>query len=396
MNRLTRALAFLFVGIVAFGALTFVLATSVTYKPYGVPDLLREDYETRVSEIKQRNRLLSGEVEDHEKVPLAQVELTEFDFGRLNPHDTVSHDFIVKNVGLSPLALRVRETSCKCTVGELEDSLLQPGESTKVTMTWNTGMKAEVYEQSAVLATNDPFNKTITITVRGEIKSELVVPKSVWLGKGDVGSRLRTSFFVSSQLWDGFTIEDVLCDREDFEWYVEPADLNAPKLLELDPKSAWKVVFEVPVYEQGQFSGEARLVVNPGTGEPAVERTLSFGGKTRSPIAFVGPEVDSRNGVDLETQQSDRRHDFSFLARVRGNEHRKIAILDHQPPELETAIQPTGREGDYRVTISIPKGCPAVNFNRDDQHGYVQVGDPDDPTFQNWLPIYGAVFQLNK
>lgn len=394
MSRLSRTLAVGASVLIGLATVTAVLVFSVTYKPYGVPDLLREDYEEKVREIKRRNELLAMP-EAQSKLPIATFDKRVHDFGRLDPHSTAEHSFRVTNTGAGELVLAVRETSCKCTVGTLEKSTLDPGESTKVTLTWNTGYKAEDYEQAALLITNDPTQENVTLKVKGSVRSDLVVPGSLTLSSGDIGGTATGTMMIYSQLWETFTIDDLETTRDELEWFVEPVDLPAPELVDQDPKSAWKLHVSMPLYESGLFSEDVSLRVNPGNGDKAIEKQVKVSWKTRSPIAFLGPEIHKETGYELPTLESNRRHEFPVLVRLRGKDQRDLAVLDFEPEELEVTMVKADRVGDYRLTIAIPKGCPSVTFNRDDKHGYVQVGDPDDPDFQNWMPIHGAVFQLD-
>ena len=69
----------------------------------------------------------------------------------------------------------------------------------------------------------------------------------------------------------------------------------------------------------------------------------------------------------------------------------EIEVLDVQPPELKASLAAQSKEGNYRLTLTIPADCPMVVFNIPEQHGYVEVGDPNDRQFKNWFPIHGAV-----
>ena len=126
------------------------------------------------------------------------------DFGRLDPHSTASHTFHVESVGDAALSIQILETSCKCTVGKLGNSVLLPGEKTGITLTWNTGYKAEEYEQAAIIKTNDPLNKTVKLTVKGAVRSDLVMPSKIHLPRGDRGDVAKQNITIYSQLWDDF------------------------------------------------------------------------------------------------------------------------------------------------------------------------------------------------
>lgn len=282
------------------------LTQVVVYKPYGVPDSQREGYDEIIAEINLKNELLRNL--DASKRPVARVDRDVHDFGLLDPHTAMTHSFNVTNDGEDPLALKVASTSCKCTTGKLVAGLLQPGESTKVTLEWNTGYHYESYEQNAVLKTNDPLNREITLTVKGTVRTKLAMP----------------------------------------EQFVFP-------------------------------SSDLAEVVS---------------GKVRAPIAFKSPLLDAVEGLDIGTLNAGKLYEFPITVQVRGSQPEKLAVLGVEPSELIAEVLPTKREGHYRLLVTIPSDCPDVVFNRRDQHGFVQVGNPDKPDFMNWFPVYGAVVNI--
>ena len=60
MSLLARRLSYFGAFVIVFAVLTSALALSVTYKPWGVPDSRRAEYEEKVALLKQRQELLSG------------------------------------------------------------------------------------------------------------------------------------------------------------------------------------------------------------------------------------------------------------------------------------------------------------------------------------------------
>ena len=76
---------------------------------------------------------------------------TELDFGTMKIGTERSHDFRIKNVGHAPLELSVLGSSCKCTIGSLEKSKLEPGEETKVMLTWRAEGILKDFSQTARL-----------------------------------------------------------------------------------------------------------------------------------------------------------------------------------------------------------------------------------------------------
>ncbi|MEL6106240.1 MAG: DUF1573 domain-containing protein [Planctomycetota bacterium] len=392
MSQLGRRLCWIGGFSVCFAFVTAALAYAVTYKPYGVPDSRRAEYEEKVAAIKERAQIVQGLSEEAQ--PVASFDRETHDFGKLNPHSTASHAFRLTNDGQDPLRVIIQQTSCKCTVGKLGQSILLPGESTDVTMTWNTGYKAESYEQTAVISTNDPLRRRVTLTVKGTVRADLVLPKKINLPSTDVGETAQTNVMVYSQLWDDFQIADVETDIEGFQWVAEPVELSDSRLADREPKSACELTFLMPMLHSGKVSGEATVRIEASTGE-TFTRKVKLSAETRSPIAFYHPDID-REGLDLGTVVSDKPRTYFLTVRVRGLEaNRELDVLDIEPKVLKASLERTSETGVHRLKLEIPVGAPITTFNRSDKHGYVQVGDPRDESFQNWFPLYGAVVQLD-
>ncbi len=394
MKQLPKRLIAGLLGTVGFATAATALTLVVDYKPWGVPDHRRAEYEEKVAKVQQRTKLLE-ELQDKAK-PIAVVPSKTHDFGMLDPHTTAVHSFEIENKGEHPLVLQVHETSCKCTVGKLDHDLLGPGESTKVTMTWNTGYKAEEYQQTATLVTNDPLNKHITLTVKGEVRAELIAPDSVKFKASNPAETTEVSFVVFSQLWDDFTVTEVKCGLQGFEWHAEPIAASAAELGDFDAKSAWRVRVFAHSNDYGEFGDEIELTMQPDAGGDAVVRTVAASGRVRAPISFISPDIHKHEGLDIGTLTAGKEHQFHLVVRCRGNESQQIDVLDVQPEQLQASLQPLSKPGNYRLTLTVPADCPSVVFNIREKHGYVQVGDPQNERFSNWFPLYGAVVTLQK
>ncbi|TWT52680.1 hypothetical protein Pla22_03060 [Rubripirellula amarantea] len=393
MNPFTRNLVLMVTGFAGLFVVGVALSLSVGYKPYGVPDSRREEYENKIAEIKLKRELLSNP--DATNAPLAVVRETTHDFGLLDPHTTMTHSFTISNEGTDPLAVEVLGTSCKCTTGKLTDGLLERGESTEITLEWNTGYEDESYEQNAVVKTSDPLNREITLTVKGTVRTKLAMPEAIGLPNSDPLKTVATSFIVHSQLYEDFTVSDVRSEGlKEFTWRAEPTSTNIAELGDANARAAWRVTIETVAYDYGKYGGSLEVDVEPAGGEEKITREVKVEGKVRVPIAFKSPMLHRTEGLNFGTVNSGKEHVYHVGVQVRGKQPEKLAVLDIEPKELTASIEPTSIEGKYRLTITVPADCPNVMFNRKDKHGYVHVGDPDNPEFMNWFPMYGGVAVL--
>jgi Protein of unknown function (DUF1573) len=375
-------------GFAAFIACSGAIVASSKTEIEGVPRRLLPQYKAKVNQVlvdAAYAKMIGQQIH-----PQAFVLKKKFDFGLLDPETTASHDFYVENQGKAPLVLELVNTTCKCTVGKVGDREILPGGAGKVTLTWNTGLKAERYEQTARIKTNDPLNPTLDLTVSGEIRAELKMPEAISFGSLNPGKAESAKFIVYSQVWNDFELTEVNCELPGFYWDVHPIVSTHPKLRDLDYKSAWEIEFSTTGGNRGHFEGEAELVFVGSDPQQPIRRKVSLSGKVRAPINFYGPELHAEKGLEIGVLTNNQSHEFPMVVRLRGPQIHPIRVLKVKPEGLSARLEPID-EHQYRLVLEIPKDCPQVQFNRKDLHGYIEVGDPNDKSYSNWLPVYGAV-----
>ena len=113
-------------------------------------------------------------------------------------------------------------------------------------------------------------------------------------------------------------------------------------------------------------------------------------------VTFYGPELHRQEGLDIGAIDIDSDRQWSFIARLRGDAASNSAIIKEvQPAELEATIEPLkSRQGDFRVTVRVKAGAKPVNFQADKQ-GYVIVASETDTAISNWIPLHGALIDLD-
>jgi hypothetical protein len=102
-----------------------------------------------------------------------EVETDSFDFGEMDSSKDGSHDFKFTNKGTSPLLLTRGASTCRCTVGEIADATISPGESTNVKITWKSKHYAGPFKQSVTINTNDPNRREVILTITGQYTEEV-------------------------------------------------------------------------------------------------------------------------------------------------------------------------------------------------------------------------------
>jgi hypothetical protein len=177
---------------------------------------------------------LSGpfEVQDG---PVAMVDKELYDFGTMQRGVTKSHEFVFTNTGTAPLTLEVGRTTCKCTLGEVSDKPLAPGESTPVKLEWVAKSLPGEFRQEATILTNDPRKPTVNLSVVGMItETSGLTPEEFLLGRisADQGSTAAVYLTTYEPESDPILVEAAMdpkapnAEKYEFEvQQVEPADL---------------------------------------------------------------------------------------------------------------------------------------------------------------------------
>ena len=66
--------------------------------------------------------------------PLAAIDETTFEFGSMEQGKSMTHEFVIFNRGTAPLKLEQGPTTCKCTLSELDNNVIEPGKAATVTL----------------------------------------------------------------------------------------------------------------------------------------------------------------------------------------------------------------------------------------------------------------------
>ncbi len=92
-----------------------------------------------------------------------------FEFGTLKEGSKISQILEVGNSGKSPLIIYKIETKCGCTALNLAEEPIQPGETRKAKITFDTIFINGQTEKEIILFTNDPKNHIIKLLVTAEV-----------------------------------------------------------------------------------------------------------------------------------------------------------------------------------------------------------------------------------
>jgi hypothetical protein len=299
--------------------------------------------------------------------PRVVVDHATHDFGTMDPLTTGSYSFVIRNEGSGPLKLTAGSTTCKCTVSELTRSVIEPGGSGSVRLTWNTGRGRPVYAHSATILTNDPKQKSIQLQIRGVVRVQLgAAPPEIVLDGVEPDQPQTVSTWIYSQIWDGLQVEQVTCSSDELRWEVEPVDPSERPALKA--KSACRLSLTLPAgLPEGFFREVVTCQVRPSASGKVETLEISLSGKVLRRLALYGPGIDASGTLDLGVLPTGQGKDCRLVLKVRDAvPELTVRDIETTPDFLDVELDPyetsSAATGLYHLNISVPQSAPACTF----------------------------------
>lgn len=323
----------------------------------------------------------------HPKVVFEEI---GYDFGTMSRYSTGSHKFVVKNIGEADLKLKAGETTCQCTIGELGRSVVPPGESTTIELSWTIKQAGPGFQHSAKIYTNSPGNAMQVLIVKGFIGVGIGMwPEDRWsLGSMKVDGDAKIDGYVYSQISENLEVTKIECSHPGLKFEINP--LSAEHLAGLQSKLMQEAA-EPPDPHGGDappkapdLKAAARISVSANNQIPAGQfsipvtihtslketptLSIAVSGVRPGPYQlFPLPGTIYRHGgmmIDAGAISASKEHTAGVLVICRGfNEELKLKEVVTDPSWLNVELEPAPGEGDirrYRLLLKFPAGLPAV------------------------------------
>jgi Protein of unknown function (DUF1573) len=298
-----------------------------------------------------------------------------FDFGTMLKGTQRSHDFKIRNSGKATLLLEVLRSTCKCTIGSLEKSSLEPGEETVVKLTWKGEGILDDFSQTATIGTNDDRSREVQLTVVGKIgNTYMAVPGEINLGEFSSRDSFQKTFRV-------YSLEDTPLVANAY-W----ADLDQDKIT-ASCTTRKLASNEVPEYADARYVAEGIISVSPGVptgplngqihieiGEDQFPMAIRCTGTCVSELRILAGANYSQksNKLDLRRVSSAEGLTTKFHIVARNTDNKKIEVKLKEILPVEAAQVLQVEVGDslakaqqtlFPVTIKIPKDVPQVSYS---------------------------------
>ncbi len=109
---------------------------------------------------------------DQLDVPIIYFSETSHDFGSVETGSVVGYDFTVTNKGKLPLKIIRIRTSCGCTAAITNKNVLDPEESTKIHVEFDSSNESGKVRRTIEVLSNDPSNERSILNIYADIKPE--------------------------------------------------------------------------------------------------------------------------------------------------------------------------------------------------------------------------------
>ena len=113
-------------------------------------------------------------VEPNGPAPKIHFDQTIYDFGPISPGSANTGEFKFENKGNAVLEINDITKTCGCTVPELEKKKYAPGESGTIKVTYNADKSIGVRTRKLYVASNDPVNPKVELTVKATITEKVI------------------------------------------------------------------------------------------------------------------------------------------------------------------------------------------------------------------------------
>ena len=293
------------------------------------------------------------------------VEEQEFDFGKMDSHENGKHEFTVANHGDRTLTLNPGTTSCSCTVSEIKDGELAPGQSTTVRVNWKSKGRVGPFKQSVTIITSDRLRPEITFTIKGEFtRSCFAEPDELTFGQiagnEPVTHETRILCTLPNHQIEimGHQFSDPSLEKF---FQVDSVPLGADELRKHKGATSGLVVRVTvkPGLPLGRFQQRILLSTSVATA-PEIDLPL-FG--TVGAVSIVGAGWSSETGVldiGVLDGRSVTQRKLIVLARGSNAKEMKFKVVSVEPDFLKvnlgkTTVAESGELSQTELLIEIPE-----------------------------------------
>lgn len=300
--------------------------------------------------------------------PAAVVDETTYDFGAMEVGTKADYTFIIRNEGEAPLKLLKGPTTCRCTLSEVAEEPIPPGESVEVRLEWAMNELAPEFRQTADIFTNDPEHRTITfeITGSGVEVVQFDPAQNLILGDMEEGEPLIGAAYLWSAMLPEFEILEVESSSPHLTATTSPA--SAEKLDTYRAQCGYRLEVTLqPDIPVGSFNGLLTVKTDVNGGK---EYSVEVSALRVGPIKVLPAKgikwFPDRQLVFLDRFGAETGKSADLFLFVRGMDAPfEWEIVETDPAWLEVEIVRGEGKVDlanqrFVLKLNVPPGSPPV------------------------------------
>ena len=167
-------------------------------------------------------------------LPVIEVEIPVYDFGKVNPDRGYSCEFNFKNIGDGILKIKKIESTCGCTIPKLKKKEYNPGESGLVEVKFHSPESQGVTTKHLYIHSNSKVNPKFELTIRAKVDSDIIAkPNKLKLSLKEDNAGI-TPIIITSKNGKPFSIKSFAVSHEAITVDFDPA-IEATEFI-LEPK----------------------------------------------------------------------------------------------------------------------------------------------------------------
>lgn len=321
-------------------------------------------------------------------LPEFRIDATTHNFGTMERGSSKSHTFKVTNSGDAPLQIAVGATSCKCTIGDVENQPIPAGKTVDVTLRWEAKALAGPFRQTATLLTNDPRSPHVELQVEGEVINVAGLQPQEWLfDKIPAGEERTDSIYLMSFERDGFEVSSTSIEPSEGEKYFGVTVHEVPRDELPDPKAKSGVRLDVTLRGQVPLGPLHHWVLVKTNLPEFEERAIPILGRVVGDISIHGPSWNEESGrlyIGMVDQQEGNETRMLISVKGKHAEGVEISVGATEPEHLQVEVGEHKKVRDQvhvPLTLSIPPGTVPSN------HLGTAQGQPGRVTLRTNHPV---------
>lgn len=306
--------------------------------------------------------------------PKVEFPETVFEFGNIERGTSMSHAFKVSNLGDQPLKIEVESTTCKCTVGDLEDNVIGPGEESEVMLEWVAKTPPGPFRHGAVISTNDPTQSSIDLTVEGQVvESTAMYPAELIFGTVRIGESKSAHLYLMQFLDDEIEVLNYELSDEDLAQQIE-VSITEAETAELPQPEAVGGLKVAATYKSGKTVGPFQCWLTLTTNLKNAEKlSVPIAGNVVGDVSIFHPGWNAQRGLlRMGSFPSGKGKKLTLKVAIRGehDEDTQLQVAQVDPPELQATLGEPQQLGDKLQHIPLVLEVPAGTAPM------VRIGEP--------------------